>query len=127
MTMTRRSLIRWWFYLCAALMLGAGSLSAQDAAQRIRDRLPEIDALKAAGVLGENNRGLVEARTRVNEGQEALIEAENADRRELYQLVARRSGQTVEEVGQQRAVRIAQQALPGVWLQNKRGDWFQKS
>lgn len=104
----------------------ASLAGAQDAVSRMRDRLPEIDALKAAGVIGETFEGMVAARTQVTEGQRALIEAENADRRELYELVARRSGQSVEEVGQQRAVRIAQQSRPGIWLRNRRGDWTQK-
>lgn len=113
------------FLLLAAVSL-VSFAAAQDAVSRMRDRLPEIDALKAAGVIGETFEGYVAARTEVTEGQKALIEAENADRRELYELVAKRSGQSVEEVGKQRAVRIAQQSKAGIWLRGRRGDWTQK-
>ena len=92
----------------------------------MKDRLPRIDQLKAAGVIGEGNDGMIAARTALTDVQEGLVEAENADRKELYSLVARRSGQSLKEVGKQRAVRIAQQALAGVWLENAKGDWIKK-
>ncbi|MFP4282755.1 MAG: YdbL family protein [Opitutales bacterium] len=123
--MNHRTLLRSFFFLFAGLV-GAAGLLGQNAAERIRDRLPEVDALKSAGVVGENNEGFLEARVELAPAQEALVEAENADRRELYRRVARRSDLSVEEVGRQRAVRIAQQARPGVWLQTTKGDWVRK-
>lgn len=124
--MTRRSFVSRGIATLLVLIMGVVSLPAQDAASRIRARLPEIDAFKAAGVVGENNKGLLQARTELTEAQEALVAAENADRLELYKLVARRQGKSVEEVGEQRAVRIAQQALSGVWLQNAQDEWYKK-
>lgn len=118
------------FFRILALCLGSitviSSLGAQGAAERIRARLSEIDALKAAGMIGETREGLVAARALVNEEQQELVDAENRDRQELYQIVARRSGVSLEEVGRQRAAKIARQAKRGVWLQDSRGEWYRK-
>jgi len=122
--MNRRTALTWIILTLTALM-GTVALQAS-AQQRIKERLPTLDALKQAGKIGEDNRGFVEARESVTPEQETLIAAENADRTELYALVAQRSQQTVEEVGKQRAVRIAQIAASGVWLQDSRGRWYQK-
>jgi len=122
--MNRRTALTWIILTLTALM-GTVALQAS-AQQRIKERLPALDALKQTGKIGEDNRGFVEARESVTPEQETLIAAENADRTELYALVAQRSQQTVEEVGKQRAVRIAQIAASGVWLQDSRGRWYQK-
>lgn len=124
--MNRRMILKWIFSGMIFFALSVSALSANDAVSRMRERLPQIDALKSAGMVGENNEGMLSARTVLNANQTALIEAENADRAEIYAVVARRSGQSVKEVGQQRAVRIAQQALPGVLLQDADGNWFTK-
>jgi uncharacterized protein YdbL (DUF1318 family) len=107
----------------------AGAVSAEseaDAAQRIKERLAQIDTLKGSGDVGEAASGYLEARAELGPRQRAIIEAENADRRIVYAAVAERTGQTVEDVGQQRALRIAELARPGVWLQSPGGDWYRK-
>jgi hypothetical protein len=108
------------------LFIAVAEASAQDAASRIRQRLPEIDVLKAAGVFGENNLGYIEERTELTESQVALLEAENADRKALYAYIAEKTSSTVKEVGKQRAVRIAEQAKEGVWIENAKGKWVKK-
>ncbi|MDP0500999.1 MAG: YdbL family protein [Verrucomicrobiota bacterium JB022] len=124
--MERRNFFRWLGFVLLGLFALGTTAFAQDAAARVRDRLPQVDALKAQGAVGETNRGYLEARSSLNEQQTQLVEAENADRRELYSLVARRTGQSVAEVGQQRAIRIAEISRPGVWLQDADGDWYRK-
>ncbi|MCC5807843.1 MAG: YdbL family protein [Opitutales bacterium] len=110
------------FVLCA--LLGA-TLSASPV-DRMRERQPAVDEMKLAGVVGENNLGFLEAREDLEDAREALLRAENADRREVYAMIARRTNSSAEEVGQQRAIRIAQQAREGVWLQDARGRWYRK-
>ena len=122
--MNRRTFTHWIFIALTALVF-VGGLSANPQ-QRIKERLPALDALKQEGKVGENNLGYVEARGSVTPEQRTLIAAENKDREELYGLVGQRSGQSVEEVGKQRAVRITQIAASGVWLQDSRGRWYQK-
>lgn len=117
--------LRVWLGFFVALVVTVGSLSA-DPVERMRERQPAVDEMKLAGVVGENNRGFLEAREDLTEAREALLRAENADRREVYAMIARRNDTSVEEAGQQRAIRIARQAHEGVWLQDARGRWYRK-
>ncbi|KAF0094012.1 MAG: hypothetical protein E1N59_2270 [Puniceicoccaceae bacterium 5H] len=123
--MVRRNFIRWMFMFVLGFFAWS-TVSAQDAAARIKDRLPQVDALKAQGLVGENNRGYLEPRGNLNGDQKQLVEAENADRRQLYAIVAQRTGQSVTEVGQQRAIRLAELSRSGVWLQDADGKWYRK-
>ena len=98
----------------------------EDASQRIKERLPQIDEMKSAGDVGEAINGFLVVKGELGARLQALVEAENADRRVLYAEVASRTGQTVEEVGQQRAIQIATRAKTGVWLQRPNGEWYRK-
>lgn len=51
-----------------------------------RDRFDELRALKAQGVVGENNRGYVEVLSE-NPKAQGLVDAENKDRRLIYQAI----------------------------------------
>jgi len=119
--------------LCAMLLVlpvaGLIDLRADEVAsarQRIDGRLGAIAALKDRGVLGENNRGFVEARASLAEPDEAIVTAENRDRATVYAGVAEKTGRTPEQVGRARARRIAEHSRPGVWLQDEGGRWYRK-
>ena len=114
--------------LAAFMMVGPvlHADSVEEASARIKDRLAQVDSLKAEGLVGEDARGYLVARSAIGPRQSALVEAENADRRLLYQAVAQRTNQTLDQVGEQRAIQIASRARSGVWLQKPSGEWFQK-
>jgi uncharacterized protein YdbL (DUF1318 family) len=100
--------------------------TAAAASARIKERLEQVDQMKSSGEAGEDANGYLSTRKPLGPRQEALVDAENADRRILYAAVAGRTGQTVEEVGRQRAIRIAELATAGVWLQRPDGEWYRK-
>ena len=100
--------------------------SATEAAERIKDRLAQVDALKESGDVGEDARGFLVMREDLGPRQQSIVDAENADRLVIYKKVAGRTGQTVAEVGEQRAIQIFARARAGVWLQKPGGDWYQK-
>jgi uncharacterized protein YdbL (DUF1318 family) len=101
----------------------AQELKAEKA--RIEARLPKIDELKAKGVLGENNRGLLEVR-----GQDAeaagVVSAENSDRQAVYAALAKQTGTSADQVGRARAKQIAANSARGVWVQKDDGTWYKK-
>lgn len=114
-------------YLFTIIALVACLLATTALAGGIKDRMiqrkPAVDALLAQGAAGENNIGLLEART----GQGAdVINAENADRSKVYSAIGQKTGASPTVVGQRRATKIAQQAPAGTWLQNPNGQWYQK-
>jgi uncharacterized protein len=90
------------------------------------ERIPGIDALKDRGVVGENNRGLLEPRGQVAPPEQQMISDENSDRTAVYVALAQQTGTSPDVVGRQRAQQIAIRSKRGVWLQDANGEWRQK-
>jgi hypothetical protein len=116
--------------LLTLALLGASlpTLRADDLAAvraRMEQRIPQIDALKTQGVLGENNRGFLEVRAAAAEA-DSVASAENTDRATVYAAIASRTGSTAENVGRTRARQIASGSAPGVWVQRENGEWYKK-
>lgn len=110
--------------LCIGFAAGAFP-SAKEIRDRMIARLPEIKALKAKGLVGENNKGFLEFVGQQKEKQE-VVTAENKDRGMVYEAIAKQQGTTVELVGKHRAIQIADKAQPGEWLQDANGKWYKK-
>ena len=108
--------------LCIVFAAGAFA-SAKEIRDRMIARLPEIKALKAKGLVGENNKGYLEFVGQKKEKQE-IVTAENQDRQTVYKAIAKQQETTVELVGKHRAVQIAAKAQPGTWLQDANGKWY---
>lgn len=113
---------------CFVFALTATVAPAQDLGAvkaRMAQRLPQLDGLKAKGVIGENNRGLVEARGS-DAAAGAVISAENADRETVYAALAKQTGSTADQVGRARAKQLAASSAAGVWVQKEDGTWAKK-
>ena len=111
-----------------ALVFGfvfSGMAFGQDLKARIKARQPIILALKSEGIIGENSAGYLEFRGGQKK-QEDVVKAENSDRRKVYTAIGKKTGTTAEVVGQRRALKIAELAKPGDWLQNASGTWYKK-
>jgi uncharacterized protein YdbL (DUF1318 family) len=124
--MKRNSLVRLSVALFVLFVLASAvSAFAQGIKARMHARLPEIVALKAEGVIGEDNRGYLSfvgsARKKVD-----IVNAENEDRHQVYAAIAQQQGTTVDVVGRLRARQIAANAAAGEWLQNENGQWIRK-
>jgi len=121
-------LFRLLFLIAASLigstLIGAESLGAVRA--RIDQRLASVDALKDRGVIGENNRGLVEARGAATAADQRIVSEENADRQTVYAAIAAQSKESADAVGRARAQKIAAAARPGQWIQDAGGTWKKK-
>lgn len=114
--------------MLSALTLGAAAVRAQDLSAvkaRMEQRLSKLDALKGQGVIGENNRGLVELRGG-NPDAGDVVAGENSDRTAVYAALAKQTGSSAETVGKARAKVIAGNSAPGVWLQRDSGEWYKK-
>jgi uncharacterized protein YdbL (DUF1318 family) len=109
----------------AAILFLAQGAWADAVKDRMMARLPVINELKSKGIVGENNQGYLEFRTG-DRSQAAVVDAENQDRRAVYQAIAARQNTTTEFVGQTRAAQIADRESPGVWIQNSAGAWNKK-
>ena len=116
--------------LFSALLGGSVSLRAAEdlgaVKARMEQRIAPINALKARGVVGENNQGFLEARGNATAADQNTISQENADRRTVYAAIAAQTGASPDAVGKQRAQQIASIALAGHWIQDPSGTWRQK-
>ena len=106
------------FCLCA-------SLFADDLADRMTKRRPQIEQLKKEGIVGENNKGYLEFVGKVIKDK-ALVESQNADRKQGYGIVAKKQGVSIEQVAKVRAAYYAKKARSGEYYQNSSGKWIKK-
>lgn len=111
--------------LFCVLSLGSAPSDMEAIKARMMERLPVIMELKAEGIIGENNKGYLQfiGEKRVKED---IVNAENNDRRTVYEAIAKEEKVTVEFVGTRRALQIVEKAVPGEWLQDKKGNWYKK-
>ncbi len=93
--------------------------------QRMKQRLPVIAHLKAKGLIGENNRGYLGYVTKAKPEQ-AVIAAENKDRRMVYEYFAKQQHTSVELVEKIQAKRKAAKTKPGEFFQGPDGVWHRK-
>jgi uncharacterized protein YdbL (DUF1318 family) len=111
-------------FVAAATNLFAGDLGAVK--QRMAQRLAAIDTLKDRGVVGENNRGYLEAKGALSGDENQMMAGENSDRSTVYAALAQQTGSSSDQVGRARAKQIAQNSKAGVWLQDESGRWYRK-
>lgn len=127
MTASRRTFIGW---LAAGLALAIVLITPAAQAGSVKDRMaaraPEILKLKSQGLVGENNRGFLELRGAGGGQAAGLVEAENKDRRMVYKAIADKTGGSVAQVGRRAAVKRAEVAGDGEWLQKPNGEWYRK-
>lgn len=99
----------------------------QDLQQRFKERYPQIQQLKTSGKIGETSQGFVDWVKSVDEQFTQLVSTENADRAELYRLIAQKEQTTPDIVGQRNAKRNFDRAKPGEFLKGPDGAWSRKS
>ena len=118
------------------MFLGVGLLAGIAEAGRKEDlranfagRYPAIGELKTAGKLGETFQGYVEVvqKDYLNDPKiKTLMTDENADRGELYRLLAQETGATPEDVAARNAARNFKKVQPGEYLKHADGAWRKK-
>jgi len=117
--------------LVAMLMLGQPLLASprEELQERFKQRFEQLQKFKADGKAGETFTGYIEAVKTVYANEPAigeLLKAENADRRALYDLIARETGVSADDVAKRNAARNFQRAGKGEWLKHADGIWRQR-
>jgi len=111
---------------CGLAVSGSAAEQLGAVKARMDRRLSAVDALKDRGVVGENNRGLLETRAGSTAADERVVAEENADRGAVYAAIAAQTGESAEAVAAKRAARIAAAARPGQWVQDAAGGWSRR-
>ncbi len=99
----------------------------QGALENRRDRFDKLKELKASGAIGENNQGYVQVLAK-GEGADEIVSAENADRKLIYEAIAKQNElqgalDTIEKVFAQVQ---RDKATAGDKIQTEAGDWITK-
>jgi len=129
---------KWQFVNCAyaqegVLQVSTASIRALKAS--IKKRFPNLVSYFQRGIIGENNRGLLEIKSwqGVSLAKRAkvkqLVEAENKDRMSLYQEVAKNMGIDPSQLGKVQKIFAKQwqkTAPSGTWIQTEEGKWVRK-
>jgi uncharacterized protein YdbL (DUF1318 family) len=99
-------------------------------------RYNELRRYLDQGVLGENNKGLVEVRNlealtdlKARADVQRLVKAENADRQELYKEIAAAKNVDLAQlpkIQETYAATLRQNAKAGDWIQQPDGNWVKK-
>lgn len=109
-----------------ALCLNLQAQGLDELKQRMKSRLDQVETLKTAKTVGEDSNGYLQALANATDADKAIVEAENADRKLVYDAIAAKTGASTEDVGKNRAKKIAETAAPGIMLQAPDGTWHEK-
>ena len=129
-TLTRRLFIFLGVFAVAGLcpVLPARADRQDELRERFKNRLPQLREAKSAGTIGETSAGFVEAveGKSLDEPLKKVVDEENADRRELYKLIAEKEKTTEQKVAERNAFRNFEKAESGEMLKDKDGKWQKK-
>jgi len=124
----------------ALVLLGMSALAVaaaetkEDLQKRFEERLPEIQTYKDASTIGETGLGYLEAvkdEHLTDEKLKKLVEDENTDRKQLYEIIAKEKSTaekpvTTEDVGKHNAILKFQKAAESEYFKGKDGTWRTK-
>ncbi len=123
--MRRNNIIKTYLLVVVCLIFTTQFVFAAGIKERMKARLPVIAGLKAKGIIGENNQGYLGFVT-ATKTEEAVIAAENKDRKAIYSHFAKQQSTTVDVVEKVQAKRKAEKTKPGQFYQAVDGKWIKK-
>ena len=126
--MTRRSFVVTLLSLAILPCMAEGATREDELKKSLADRFPKVAALKSAGTVGETCEGyvaLVDEKSKDKDAKE-LVEQENDDRKEAYQLIADKEKTTLEKVAERAGKRAFEKAKKGEYLKGSDGKWTKK-
>jgi uncharacterized protein YdbL (DUF1318 family) len=104
--------------------------SEQQLIQQMAARHQQVAAMLNGQLVGESHTGFLVAKASLTPAQQAIVDAENADRTKLYQLEAAKKGTTVDQAALGYYVARLEHVNKGTWVErfNKSTgswEWFQ--
>ena len=115
------------FFISCILNVPAFARSKDEVTASMRDRYPALQEAKNSGYVGEAWTGLTAlVNPDASSGAQTMVDAENNDRRALFQMIARETGTSVEEVARQNRIRMYRLAGENHFLQDRNRQWVRK-
>lgn len=113
-------------YENSARLLWVADDSEQQLIQQMAARHQQIAAMLNGQLVGESHTGFLVPKASLDPGQQAIVDAENADRTKLYQLEAAKKGTTVDQAALGYYLARLEHVNKGTWVErfNKStGSW----
>ena len=123
--MNIRHMVKLNILIVICLAVSVQMVCAAGIKERMKARVPVIADLKTKGIIGEDNRGYLSF-VGSKRASEAVIAAENKDRKAIYKHFAKQQKTTLELVEKVQAKRKAERARPGHYYQTPGGKWVKK-
>lgn len=115
------------FSLVSIMSLSAFAQSKDEITAGMRDRYQALQQAKDNGLIGEAWTGLVNlVDSKAPADVQNLVSSENKDRVALFQIIARETGTSVEEVARQNRIRMYRLAEDNHFLQDQNRQWVRK-
>jgi uncharacterized protein YdbL (DUF1318 family) len=116
--------------VASAYAADAGGDRQAQLIQQMAARHPQIDALLNSQVVGESHTGFLVPRASLSASQQALVDAENADRMEVYKLETTKKNMAMDQVVTGYYLARLEHVNKGTWVEryNKSTgswEWFQ--
>ena len=117
-------------YENAARLVWVADDSEQPLIQQMAARHQQVAAMLNGQLVGESHTGFLVAKASLTPAQQAIVDAENADRTKLYQLEAAKKGTTVDQAALGYYLARLEHVNKGTWVErfNKSSgswEWFQ--
>lgn len=110
------------FFFCTSTSMAK---SMEELQASFKARYSQLAKLKTAAKVGETDTGMVDAVQAGDAAIQKIVDAENADRAELYAALAKQQGTTIETVAKRNAMRNFSKAKPGEVIK-KGGKWIKQ-
>ncbi len=115
------------FSLICIMSLAAYAQGKDEITASMRDRYPALQEAKNKGLVGEAWTGLVAlVDSSAPANVQNMVTDENKDRVALFQIIAKETGTSVEEVARQNRIRMYRLAEDNHYLQNQNRQWVRK-
>ncbi|MFP4083397.1 MAG: YdbL family protein [Desulfonatronovibrio sp.] len=115
------------FGLIVLMNTQAYARSKEQVTSSMRDRYPALQEAKNAGYAGEAWTGLVGlVEPDAPASVQSMVKAENNDRLALFQIVAKETGTSVEEVARQNRIRMYRLAEDDHFVHDQNRQWVRK-
>ena len=98
-----KRMVTWMMMACIVIATTVSADALSDAKERRKARQDAIHQIVKAGDAKEGDQGYLEPKEGIASDKEALIKAENADRKVGYEAIAKANSKTVEEIGKKAA------------------------
>ena len=124
--MRTRGILTFVLVLLLAVPVALAGNSKDEIRTRMKERYPTLKEMKKEQKVGETNLGFVEAVTEKlakDKKIAELVSSENADRKLLYELIAKETKTTPEVVGKNNAMRIFKKAGDDAYFKGEDDKW----